>query len=132
LDVTIVPAAQTAFEVIVTEMKSLLVSVLSVYELAVPATVTPFFLHWYAGDVPPLTGVAVNVTGACSHTAAEGALSATAGTTVGRTVSVRLEAGDVAQVALAVTLIVPPAEPANAWMDGPVVVPLQPEGRVQV
>jgi hypothetical protein len=29
----------------------------------VPATGEPFINHWYAGVAPPLTGVAVNVTG---------------------------------------------------------------------
>jgi hypothetical protein len=27
----------------------------------------PFFIHWKKGDVPPLTGVAVNITGVPWH-----------------------------------------------------------------
>jgi len=33
---------------------------------------TPFFLHWYAGDAPPFTGVAVNVTFVPAQIAPEG------------------------------------------------------------
>ena len=40
---------------------SLFFNRLSVYVLAVPTT-TLFLYHWYAGDAPPFTGVAVKVT----------------------------------------------------------------------
>lgn len=35
-------------------------------------TFTPFFFHWYDGVVPPLAGVAVNVTGLPEQAEADG------------------------------------------------------------
>jgi hypothetical protein len=37
-----------------------------------PEILEPFLRHWYAGVVPPLTGVAVKVTEVPEHTAPEG------------------------------------------------------------
>ncbi len=36
--------------------------------MVAPVILYPFFFHWYAGEVPPLTGVAVKVTVVPAHT----------------------------------------------------------------
>jgi hypothetical protein len=53
---------QEALEVITTDIKSLLLSELDVYEEELLPTLMPFNFHWYAGVVPPFIGAAVNVT----------------------------------------------------------------------
>lgn len=58
------PEAQASLEVICTRTVCPLVKVLVVnWALLVP-TGLPFTNHWYTGAFPPLTGVAVKVTGA--------------------------------------------------------------------
>jgi hypothetical protein len=44
------------------KIASLLFSVLSVYVALLVPTTLPFFFHWNTGVLPPLVGVAVNVT----------------------------------------------------------------------
>jgi hypothetical protein len=56
----------------------------------------------------------------------------TAGVTAAVLAIERLEVGELAQDEFAVTVTLPPVLPGKAWMLVPVVVPLQPEGNVQV
>jgi len=52
-----------AFDIITTVTTSLFVNAAVVYVALVAPTISlPFSFHWYDGDVPPLVGVAVNVT----------------------------------------------------------------------
>ncbi len=51
---------------------------------------TPFFLHWYVGEVPPLVGVAVKFTAVPEQTVEASAVMLTLGTTLLVTVMVRL------------------------------------------
>ena len=44
-------------------------------------TFVPFTFHWYDGVVPPLVGVAVNVTDALAHTVVVGVVMLTDGVT---------------------------------------------------
>lgn len=50
------------FEVKTQVITSPLTKLASVYVDELMPTLIPFFFHWYAGAVPPLTGTAVNVT----------------------------------------------------------------------
>jgi cbb3-type cytochrome oxidase subunit 3 len=59
--VAVAVVAHTELLVNTHQTLSLFFSRLSVYVLAVPTTIL-FLYHWYAGAVPPFTGVAVNVT----------------------------------------------------------------------
>ncbi len=62
----------------------------SVFEVKVFALVPafdPFTSHWYTGVVPPLTGVAVNVTEVPEHTVVAPVLIVTEGVNTGTTVS---------------------------------------------
>ena len=62
--VTLVGEGQVAVEVITTAIVEGLASeVVVCVELVAPAIFAPFLCHWYVGEEPPLTGVAVNVTG---------------------------------------------------------------------
>src|SRR5579863_3232526 len=63
-DVAGFPLGHEIFEVKTQLITSLLVRLLSVYVELLEPTLLPFFFHWYAGDVPPLIGVAVKVTDA--------------------------------------------------------------------
>ena len=48
--------------------------------MVAPVTLVPLTFHWYAGAVPPLTGVAVNVTVVPAQTVlAEGAIETLTG-----------------------------------------------------
>ncbi len=62
-DVTGLPVEHVAFDVIFTVIASLLTNVVDVQvdEVSPLMAVAPLY-HWYAGTVPPLVGVAVNVT----------------------------------------------------------------------
>jgi hypothetical protein len=79
-----------------------------------------------------LVGVAVKTIGNPWHRVVELVAILTAGLRVGITVTGSEEIGEVAQETKAVTLTLPPVVPANAWMEVPLVVPLHPEGKVQV
>jgi hypothetical protein len=57
------PDTHPADEVISTVTTSPLASVVLVKVLLLVPAGVPFTIHWYEGVVPPLTGVAVNVTG---------------------------------------------------------------------
>jgi hypothetical protein len=61
-DVAVVVVAQDALLVIVHVIVLPDTNVLSLYVAEFVPTFVPFFFHWYAGVVPPLVGVAVNVT----------------------------------------------------------------------
>ena len=56
------PVAQIALEVKTTVTISPFVSAEFVYVALLVPVFTPFTCHWYAGDEPPLLGVAVKVT----------------------------------------------------------------------
>jgi hypothetical protein len=62
LEVAGLPVAQVAFEVIVHVTVFPFVNAAFVYVALFVPTFTPFNFHWYVGVVPPLVGVAVNVT----------------------------------------------------------------------
>ena len=62
LEVAGLPVAQVALDVTMHVTASLLFSVVVVKVVELVPAFTPFTCHWYAGVVPPLVGVAVNVT----------------------------------------------------------------------
>ena len=62
LDVAGLPVAQVAFDVSTQVTTSLLFKVAEVNVVELVPLFVPFTFHWYAGVVPPLVGVAVNVT----------------------------------------------------------------------
>ena len=64
-ELEVIGAAQARLEVITTYTASPLAGTY-VYTLLLGPTLPPFTTHWYDG-VPPLTGVAVNVTGLPAH-----------------------------------------------------------------
>ena len=87
-EVTVAGVAQAALLVSSQVMTSLWARPLSEYIGPVP-TAVPFFRHWYAGDKPSFTDVAVKVTGVPLHIEVPGfAAILTEGVTVGVTVMV--------------------------------------------
>ena len=62
LDVAGLPVGHAMFDVSKQSTMLPLTGVNEYVALVAPATVVPFTRHWYAGDVPPLVGVAVKVT----------------------------------------------------------------------
>lgn len=86
LDVAVVGDAQLALEVSTQVIISPLTKAVVVYPaLVAPVMLAPFFFHWYAGALPPLVGVAVNVTLVTAHIVVLLALMLTDGTIVGLT-----------------------------------------------
>lgn len=68
-DITFDGRAQDRLEVISREITSPSTGVVRVYVGPVcPVMFVPLFFHWYVGDVPPFTGVAVKVTDAPKQT----------------------------------------------------------------
>jgi hypothetical protein len=61
LDVAVVVDAQSAFDVITQVTTALFANVEVAKVTAFVPAFTPFTFHWYAGVVPPFTGVAVKV-----------------------------------------------------------------------
>lgn len=85
---------------------SLLLSSDVVKEVLLVPALFPFIFHWYTGALPPLTGVAVNVTACEAHIVVDAVAIVTVGLTDGNTVTVtRLEVAGllVAHAALLVT-----------------------------
>src|SRR5689334_17502052 len=62
LDAAVLGEAHGKLDVNWQLMISPVLSVLSEYLLEFVPTLMLFFFHWYSGEVPPLTGEAVNVT----------------------------------------------------------------------
>ena len=80
--VAVVGVAHGSLLVITTVTLSPLARVVVVKVAAVcPATDAPFTIHWYVGEAPPLTGVAVKVTLPPEHILVEDALIVTDGVT---------------------------------------------------
>jgi hypothetical protein len=67
LDVTVAVEGQVALLVISQVTVCPLVSVVVVNVVPPDPAFTPFTFHWYVGEVPPLVGVAVNVTLVPAH-----------------------------------------------------------------
>jgi hypothetical protein len=62
LEVAGLPVAQVALDVKMQVTTSLFANEAFTYVLLFEPTLLPFTFHWYAGEEPPFTGVAVNVT----------------------------------------------------------------------
>ena len=86
LEVAGFPETHVAFDVIIHVIASLFSGVYAYVALVAPAALLPLTFHWYDGDAPPLTGVAVKVTRVPVHTGfADGAietLTASSGLTI--------------------------------------------------
>lgn len=80
-DVALVGDAQPELEVITTVTASLLANAEDEYVLELVPAFIPFTFHWYDGVVPPLVGVAVNVTDIPAQMLVAVALTDTAGVT---------------------------------------------------
>ena len=72
LEVAGLPVAQVALDVSTQVTASLFASVVEVKVGLFVPTLVPFTFHWYPGVVPPLVGVAVNVTEVPAQMAPEG------------------------------------------------------------
>jgi hypothetical protein len=72
LEVAVVGLAQPSLDVNVTAITSPLFKALLLYVAELPPTFAPLTVHWYAGVVPPLVGLAVNVTLVPAHIAPDG------------------------------------------------------------
>jgi Flp pilus assembly protein TadB len=88
LDVAGLPPTQAAFEVMMQDTVLPLARDALVYVGLFVPTLAPFTLHWYAGVVPPLTGVAVKVTKVPAQTGLDEAVIETLAVTIGLTVIV--------------------------------------------
>ena len=62
LEVAGLPVGQVAFEVRTQVIVLPLAGIKEYVVFVAPGTLVPFSFHWYVGVVPPLVGVAVNVT----------------------------------------------------------------------
>src|SRR5688572_14745147 len=80
-ELAVVVVTQLALLVRVTETWSLVVQLLLVNVLLLPPKAAPFSFHWYTGALPPLVGVAVNVTGVPAHAVVADAAMETEGVT---------------------------------------------------
>ena len=91
------------------------------------------FIHWYVGDIPPYTGVAVNVTNVPPQTVSSGeTVILTDAGVVGVTVTVMDVAGDQQPLTVSTTLYVPPSADVMPEMVGFCAVELYDEGPVQL
>ncbi len=88
LDVSVAGTAQVALDVSTAFTTSPLARAVLAYVLLLVPTTVPFLNHWYVGEPPPLTGVAVNVTFWPAQIEVDEALTVTSGATLGATVMV--------------------------------------------
>lgn len=133
LEVTLVRLTQATLDVIIQLTTCPLVRDAVAYVGLFAPTIEEPTCHSYEGLVPPFTGVAVKVSVRPEQVFAEGRTEmVTSGVLTGVTVTSIDEGLPGPHELLAVTEILPPAEPTVGIMEVEVEVPLQPFGKVHV